>query len=137
MTSEVIYTGDLATAAKHVRSGQIIVTDAPVDNNGKGQAFSPTDLMATSLASCMITIMGISARNHEIDMEGTKAEVTKIMSTEGPRKIDKIRIKLIMPAKGYTSKEKRILLKAAESCPVGRSLHPDLVQEIVIDWDEA
>ncbi len=137
MTSKVTYTGDLSTKALHLKSGNIVITDAPIDNNGKGEAFSPTDLMATSLASCMITIMGISAKNHGIDMEGTTAEITKIMSTEGPRKIIEIIVGLEMPNKEYTTKERKILLAAAESCPVGRSLHPDLKQSITIRWHEA
>lgn len=136
MTSKVIYTGDLSTDATHLKSGKTIVTDAPTDNNGKGEAFSPTDLMATSLASCMLTIMGISARNHGIDMSGSKAEVTKIMTSEGPRKIKEIQVKLSMPNKLYSEKDKKILLAAAASCPVGRSLHSDVVQNIEIHWDE-
>lgn len=134
ITSEVTYNGDLSTAAVHLRSGNQIVTDAPVDNNGKGQAFSPTDLMAASLASCLITIMGIAARNHGIDMIGTKAEVTKVMTSEGPRRVKQINIDLFMPDKTYYEKQKKVLLKAAESCPVGRSLHPDLIQNLRIHW---
>lgn len=136
MTSKVIYEGDLSTSATHLKSGNIIITDAPVDNNGKGEAFSPTDLMATSLASCMITIMGISARNHEIDMEGTYAEVTKVMTTDGPRKVKEIVIDLYLPNTKYTNHQKKILQAAAESCPVGRSLNPDLLQSISLHWHE-
>ena len=134
ITSEVTYKGDLSTLAVHLRSGNEIVTDAPVDNNGKGQAFSPTDLMSTSLASCFITIMGIAARNHGIDMIGSRAEVTKVMTTEGPRRVKQIDIDLFMPDKAYSDKQKKVLLKAAESCPVGRSLHPDLIQNLRIHW---
>ena len=137
MTSKVTYTGDLSTTAVHLRSGNQIVTDAPVDNNGKGQAFSPTDLMATSLASCFITIMGISARNHNIDIVDTRAEVTKIMTSDGPRKVKQIDIDLYMPEKQYSQKEIKILTAAAESCPVGRSLHPDLIQNLRIHWYES
>lgn len=135
MTSKVTYKSGLSTEAIHLRSGQSIVTDAPVDNKGRGQAFSPTDLMATSLASCMLTIMGIAAESHGIDMDGSTAEVTKIMSKEGPRKVDEIKIDVHMPARDYSKKELAILKKAAESCPVGRSLHPDLKQTIKLHWN--
>ncbi len=134
MTSKVIYTGDLSTTMTHLKSSNEVITDAPLDNNGRGEAFSPTDIMATSLASCMLTIMGISARNHEIDMVDSKADVTKIMSNEGPRRIKEIIVNIFMPAKNYSDKEKKVLLKAAEACPVGRSLHPDVKQTINIHW---
>jgi putative redox protein len=135
MTSKVIYKGDLRTKATHFKSGETIVTDAPVDNNGKGEAFSPTDLMATSLASCMMTIMGIAARTHEIDMDDTSAEVTKVMG-ENPRRISTIIVKIIMPKKHYDKKQKSILSNAAENCPVMKSIHPDLEVQLDIVWHE-
>lgn len=135
MTSKIIYNGDLRTECTHIRSGQTIITDAPVDNNGKGEAFSPTDLAATSLGSCMITIMGISARNHEIDIDGATLEVTKHMASD-PRRISGIDIKVYMPDKSYSKKEKTILEKAGRTCPLAFSLHPDIVQNIEFIWPD-
>ena len=133
MTSTVTYTGGLRTEAVHVKSSMSIITDAPIDNQGKGEAFSPTDLVATALASCILTIMGIAARNHQIDMEGSVAEVTKTMASD-PRRISQIEVVVKMPSNNYTAKEIRILEAAAHGCPVGRSLHPDLKEVIKIEW---
>ena len=133
MTSKVIYNGSLRTQAEHLRSGNKIITDAPVDNRGKGEAFSPTDLMATALGSCILTIMGIKASDKGIDMEGATCEVTKTMASN-PRRIAKIEINVQMPDKGYTSKEKKLLEAAAHHCPVANSLHPDLEEVINIKW---
>src|SRR5690348_10911222 len=116
MTSEVIYTGDLRTEAVHLKSGIKIITDPPVDNQGKGEAFSPTDLAATSLGSCMLTIMGIAARNHDMDIKGTRVTINKIMAAD-PRRIIKIEVDMYMPAISYTDKEKKILEHAAITCP--------------------
>lgn len=135
ITSTVVYEGALRTRAKHIRSGQEFITDAPIDNQGKGEAFSPTDLAATSLASCMLTIMGIAAEARGIDLSGAVAEVVKVMGGP-PRLISAIHIVIRLPAKPYTVAEKRVLAKAAESCPVGRSLHPDLEQRIELVWSE-
>jgi len=136
MTSKIIYLGNLRTEAEHLRSGTKIITDAPVDNNGKGEAFSPTDLVATALGSCMITIMGISARNHDIDMEGTEVDITKVMGS-GPRRIETIKVTITMPAKVYTKKEMKILEAAAHGCPVGNSIKGG-IEELNIIWkDEA
>jgi putative redox protein len=132
-TSEVIYIGQLRTECKHLRSGEKIITDAPVDNKGKGEAFSPTDLTATSLATCMITTMAIAAETHQIPMEGAKAEVLKIMASD-PRRIDGIEVDIYMPPLDYSDKQKRILENAAKTCPVGRSLHPDLKEVLRIHW---
>ena len=134
MISKVIYRGDLRTEATHLRSGNVILTDAPLDNKGKGEAFSPTDLTATSLASCILTIMGIAAREHGIDMEGTEAEVQKNM-VNGPRRIESIVIDIKMPAKDYTSKEKKILEKAAHHCPVALSLNENTKEVLNIHWN--
>lgn len=135
MTSKVLYTGSLRTEATHIKSGDTIITDAPIDNNGKGEAFSPTDLMATSLASCMMTIMGIAARNHSIDMDNAQAEVEKIMG-ENPRRVIGINVKLIMPPIVYDAKAKSILTHAAENCPVMKSIHPDIDVNLDIVWYE-
>ncbi|MFZ1750753.1 MAG: OsmC family protein [Saprospiraceae bacterium] len=135
MTSKITYLGDLRTECIHIRSGQIIITDAPLDNNGKGEAFSPTDLTATSLGTCMVTIMGIAARNHEIDMDGATLEITKHMASD-PRRISGIDVKVKLPSDHYTKKEQKILEKAALTCPVALSLHPDINQNIVFIWGE-
>ncbi len=132
-TSKVNYLGDLRTEAIHLRSGQKIFTDAPLDNQGKGEAFSPTDLAATSLASCMLTVMGISANSHNIDINGAYAEVVKHM-LDNPRRIGAIEIDIYMPSKNYSSKEKSILENTAKNCPVARSLHPELNQILRFHW---
>ena len=128
MISKVIYEGELRTQATHLQSGKTIYTDAPVDNQGKGDAFSPTDLVATSLASCMLTIMGIVARRDGILLEGAVAEVEKIM-VKDPRMIGEIKIKFIFK---HTIEEKdRVKLeRAARTCPVSGSLHQDLKENI-------
>lgn len=132
MTSKVTYLGDLRTSSIHLQSGTEIISDAPLDNNGKGEAFSPTDTVANALASCMMTIMGIKARDLEVDLSGSVAEVTKIMSTE-PRRIGAIEI--VFALKGTEdSKQKTILERAAMTCPVFLSLHPDIEKRITFDW---
>ncbi|MBC5863426.1 OsmC family protein [Flavobacterium turcicum] len=132
MTSKVTYLGDLRTASIHLQSGTEIISDAPLDNNGKGEAFSPTDTVANALASCMMTIMGIKARDLEVDLSGSIAEVTKIMNAE-PRRIGAIEIVFVL--KGTDdSKQKTILERAAMTCPVFLSLHPDIEKRITFDW---
>ncbi len=128
-TSQVKYIGDLRTESTHLQSGKQIITDAPVDNHGKGEAFSPTDLLATSLANCMLTVMGIAAKQHEMNIDNTIAEVTKIMLAE-PRKVGEIIIKIQFPAENYSEKNKKILERAALTCPVYYSLHPDLKKTV-------
>jgi uncharacterized OsmC-like protein len=135
MTSQITYKGDLRTEAIHIKSGESILTDAPIDNHGKGEAFSPTDLMSTSLASCMLTIMGIASNNHSISIINTKAEVLKIMG-ENPRRVIGIDIKMIMPEIKYSEKEKSILIHAAENCPVMKSIHPDIKVNLDFVWYE-
>ncbi|ADY53272.1 OsmC family protein [Pseudopedobacter saltans DSM 12145] len=133
-TSKVKYIGSLRTTATHLKSGETIVTDAPVDNNGKGEAFSPSDLVATSLANCMITIMGMAANTHKIDLGEVEAEVTKVMATE-PRRVSEIYVNFDFPNKlAYTDKEKKILENAAMTCPVFYSLHPDIKKEVQFNW---
>jgi uncharacterized OsmC-like protein len=132
-TTKTIYLGELRTRATHVRSGQEIITDAPPDNKGKGEAFSPTDLLATSLGSCMITIMGIAAREHRFDLDGTTARIWKIMESN-PRRVGEVRIELTFPAKNYSEKEKKIIERSAFTCPVYLSLHPDLKKTITFNY---
>jgi len=129
ITSRVIYSGGLRTEAVHEKSGNKIITDAPTDNHGKGEAFSPTDLMATSLATCMLTVMGIACEARNMNMDGAAAEVTKIMAAN-PRRVAEIHVKITMPAKGYTDEQKKILEHTAHTCPVAQSLHPNLIQNI-------
>ncbi|HET7819188.1 MAG TPA: OsmC family protein [Bacteroidia bacterium] len=127
-TSEIIYKGDLRTTAVHLKSGQQIVTDAPVDNNGKGEAFSPTDLMATSLGSCMLTVMGIVAKRHNLNIDGTRVEVLKIMA-ENPRRVAEIHIDMYF-VNSFSEKDRTLLENTAMTCPVAKSLHPDINQKI-------
>ncbi len=133
MTAEIIYNGQLRTSATHLRSGNTIINDAPVDNHGKGEAFSPTDMIATALGTCILTIMGISAQKNKIDMQGAKAEVTKVMASD-PRRIARIEVIIKMPQNNYSDHDKQILKQALNNCPVCRSLHPDLNQDIKIIW---
>lgn len=131
-TAKSVYLGDLRTEATHVRSGQKIITDAPVDNQGKGEYFSPTDLLATALGSCMLTIMGIAARTHGFDIDGTDVKITKVMGTN-PRRVVEVVVELNFP-KDYTAKEKRFIEVSAKECPVANSLHPDLKQTIIFNY---
>ncbi len=124
MISKVKYKGELRTEAEHLRSGKTIITDAPIDNQGKGEAFSPTDLVATALASCMITIMGIVAERNGIKLEGTIAEVEKIMA-KNPRRIGEIKIKIKFSQK-LNRDEREKLERAAKTCPVSGSLNENL-----------
>lgn len=133
-TSFVKYLGELRTESEHLASKQSIITDAPVDNHGKGEAFSPTDLMATSLANCMLTVMGIKAQGEGMtSIDGTTAEVTKIMYAE-PRRVGEIHIKLTFPKNNFSDKEKKIYEHTAHTCPVAKSLHPDLKQVLEFVW---
>ena len=133
-TSIVRYDGDLRTTCVHLKSNSQFITDAPTDNNGKGEAFSPTDTVATALASCMLTVMGIKAREMELDMLNASAEVTKHMASE-PRRISKIEIELNMPF-SFDKKTKKILENTANTCPVHNSLHPDIKKVITFNWDD-
>ena len=133
MTSQVTYLGDLRTESIHIQSGTKIISDAPTDNNGKGEAFSPTDLVANALASCMLTIMGIKAASMEIDMAGAIASVTKHMQSD-PRMISKVEVLIQMPLVADL-KTKTILERAALSCPVYLSLHPNIEKAITFSWE--
>jgi uncharacterized OsmC-like protein len=132
MISEVIYKGELRTEATHIKSGSIIITDAPIDNQGKGEAFSPTDLIATSLASCMLTIMGIKAKKMNLKIEGTSAKIEKIMTYQ-PRKIAQINIMINVPTPA-DEKTKNIIERVARTCPVDMSLSNDIKREIIFQW---
>ncbi|MDX6181798.1 OsmC family protein [Flavobacterium sp. Fl-77] len=133
MTSKVTYLGDLRTKSIHVQSGSEIISDAPLDNNGKGEAFSPTDTVANALASCMMTIMGIKARDLNINIVYSSAEVTKIMNAE-PRRIGAIEIAFNMKGEA-DQKNKTILERAAMTCPVFLSLHPEIEKRISFNWN--
>lgn len=134
MTSKIIYLGNLRTVSKHILSGTEILSDAPLDNNGKGEAFSPTDLVANAAGSCMMTIMAIKARDLNINIEGSTVEVTKIMQAE-PRKISRIEI-IINMAISVDDKTKTILERTAMNCPVLLSLNPDIEKNITINWEK-
>ena len=131
-TVETIYMGELRTQATHIRSGIKLFTDAPPDNQGKGEYFSPTDLVAAALGSCMITIMGIAARTHNFNIDGTKLVITKVMTQEPPRRIAEIIIELTFPSVNYSEKEKKIIEYAVKNCPVALSLHPDVKQTVTL-----
>lgn len=133
MTSTVVYNGELRTICTHLRSGNSFETDAPVDNNGRGERFSPTDLMATSLATCMITVMGIKARTMGFDLTGIRIEVMKIMKAD-PRRVGGIELTFHIPdtLENIDEKTKSILKNTGITCPVQLSIHPDI--EVKIDW---
>ncbi len=128
-TASVTYLGELRTEALHTRSGDKVITDAPPDNQGRGEAFSPTDLLSTSLACCMMTLMGIAAREKDIPLNGLSAKVYKHMSAS-PRKVERVEVHMTMDGEGLGARERTILETAARTCPVARSLHPDLLQDI-------
>lgn len=132
MTSKVTYLGDLRTTSVHLQSGTEILSDAPTDNHGKGEAFSPTDLLANALGSCMVSIMAIKSKDLNIDLVGSTVEVTKIMQAE-PRKIAKIEIVMNMST-AADEKNKTILERAAMHCPVLLSLNPDIEKAVTFNW---
>src|SRR4051812_37192742 len=132
-TAIIVYSGDLRTEATHVRSGKTIISDAPVDNHGKGEAFSPTDLLATSLGSCMLTTMGIACNTHNMSIEGAKVKVTKVMAAN-PRRVSEVHVEFEMPKNNYSEKEKSILENTAITCPVAKSLHPDIIQKLTFNY---
>lgn len=131
-TSKITYVGELRTTCIHLQSGTEILTDAPTDNHGKGEAFSPTDLVATALGSCMVSIMAIKTKDLDIDLKDSTLSVTKIMQAE-PRKIAKIIVELDLSIT-TTEKNKTILERAAMTCPVLLSLHPDIEKEVTFNW---
>lgn len=135
MTASIIYKGNLRCEAEHIQSKSIIETDAPTDNRGKGERFSPTDTMCVSLATCMLTTMGIKAADMNVDITGSKAEVTKHMAS-GPRRISKIEVTVFLPA-NENEKERQVLEAAGNNCPVAKSIHPDIETVLNYHWNDA
>lgn len=131
----MVYTGDLRTEATHVKSGQTFVTDAPVDNKGKGEAFSPTDLLATSLGACAITTVGIAAQTHGFEIDGTTVKITKIMASD-PRRVSEVIVEFDFPAFSYSDKEKAIIRHTINTCPVSQSLNPSLTQTFILNFSD-
>ena len=134
-TVKAKYLGNLRVECTHLQSGTKIITDAPVDNHGKGETFSPTDLCSTSVAACAMTIMGIYAQEKGLDITGTEIEITKTMSAN-PRRIASIDIIYHMPAREFSDKDKAVLERVAHTCPVHLSLHPEVKQNFVFDWQK-
>ena len=135
MTSRVVYKGNLRTELTHIQSGTVIENDAPTDNKGKGERFSPTDLLATSLGSCMITTMAIRAADMKLNFDETKIEITKIMSDDAPRRVIEIIADLIFTENfSATPEQKEQLIRIARNCPVEKSLHPDIQLHINFLW---
>ncbi len=132
-TSKVLYTGQLRTSNTHIKSGNSYITDAPTDNNGRGEAFSPTDTVATGLANCMLTVMGIKAQQMDGSMDDSYANVTKTMASN-PRRISAIKVEMYLPAH-YSEKDRKILTNTANTCPVHYSLHPDIEKDISLHWE--
>ncbi len=136
-TSKIKYLGGLSTEAVHLKSGKSILTDAPTDNNGKGEAFSPTDLTATSLGACAITVMSISAEKAGHEFAGSEISITKIMSAEAPRRITKVVAEFSLVSKPKLTKEEQERYeRVGRTCPVALSLHPDIEQEMVFNWKD-
>ncbi|OQP60261.1 OsmC family protein [Niastella populi] len=137
MTSTVVYEGNLRTVCTHLKSGSVIETDAPLDNQGLAERFSPTDMVATALGTCMLTIMGIKARDMNLDIKGIKIDVEKIMKAD-PRRIGGINLTFHFPdSLRVDEKQKTILERAAQTCPVMYSIHPDIEVNIVFNWQLA
>lgn len=135
MTAEIIYKGNLRTQATHLQSGTSIETDAPTDNQGKGERFSPTDLVATAYGTCMITTMAIRAADMQLNFDNTRIEITKIMSSDAPRRISGIKCHLYFsPTFEASEEQKEQLIRIARSCPVEKSLHPDIQLDVVFHW---
>jgi uncharacterized OsmC-like protein len=130
-TAKTKYLGDLRTEIVHVRSGSVITTDAPVDNKGKGENFSPTDMVASALGSCIFTIMGIAAREHSFSIDGATCSITKVM-TENPRRIGEIRIEYDFTGNTYTDKQKKLLDHCVKTCPVALSLNESIFQNVTL-----
>lgn len=133
ITSKVEYVGGLRTSATHLASGTTILTDAPTDNHGKGEAFSPTDLVATSYASCMLTIIGIYCKSHDLSFSHGKAEVTKIMSSTPPRKIEKLIVTIDISNNGWDENQTKHVIAAGKACPVAKTLGDNVEVELTIN----
>lgn len=134
-TARIIYLGELRTEATHPRSGQHILTDAPVDNKGKGEAFSPTDLLCTALATCMLTTMGITAQGHDIPVKRIEARVVKQMASD-PRRVQRVEVVVDVAMEGITDRWRTLLEHSGRTCPVALSLSEGLVQDIVFNFGE-
>lgn len=135
MTASIVYEGNLRTVCTHIKSGSIVQTDAPVDNNGKGERFSPTDLVATALGTCMLTIMGIKARDLNVDLEGVIVDVEKIMKAD-PRRISGVNLTFRFPDSLLIDEEQKATLEhAAHTCPVMYSIHPDIKVNVLFHWN--
>lgn len=134
-TVQTKYLGDLRTESVHLQSGNKLITDAPTDNQGRGEAFSPTDLLATAFGACVLTIMGIAAKTHGFDINGTEVETTKVMGTE-PRRIVELITSFKFPHNNYSAKHKKILELTAKECPVFNSLHPDIKKTVTYIYPE-
>jgi len=132
-TANTKYLGDLRTEIIHLRSRSVITTDAPIDNKGKGENFSPTDMVASALGSCIFTIMGIAAREHAFFIDGSSCKITKIM-TENPRKIGEIKIEFDFTGREYTDKQKKILQYCVKTCPVALSLNESIFQNVTLNF---
>lgn len=132
-TVKTTYLGDLRTENIHIQSGSKIITDAPTDNRGRGEGFSPTDMLATALANCIMTIMGIKAMDNGIDIVGTEIGITKIMAND-PRRVAEVVMEFNFPKKAYSEDEKRMIESVAGISPVPLSLHPDLKQTVIFNW---
>lgn len=130
-----IYVGNLITEAEHLKSGSKLITEAPEDNNGKGEHFSPTDLFATSLGCCMLTIMGIAAQTHGFSIDGTRVETEKIMGAN-PRRVAGLKLDIYFPRNDYTDKQMRFIDASVKTCPVTNSLHPDIIKNITYHFPE-
>ncbi len=133
ITVQTTYIGDLRTENTHVQSGVRLITDAPCDNRGKGESFSPTDLVATALGNCIMTIMGIKAMDNGIDIKGTKVEITKIMA-DNPRRIGEVIVSFFFPKNSFTPDQMQLIESVAGTSPVPLSLHPDIKQTILFNW---
>ena len=127
------YVGELRTSSTHVKTGKNIITDAPIDNNGKGQAFAPTDLVSSALCSCITTVMGICAEKGKFEMPNSKAKITKLMSTN-PRKISEIKIEINFEKNSLTDVQKRKLISVGKNCPVAKSLNSDIKQNLIFNF---
>lgn len=134
-TVQTKYLGDLRTESVHLQSGNKLITDAPTDNQGRGEAFSPTDLLATAFGACVLTIMGIAAKTHGFDIDGTEVETTKVMGTE-PRRIVELITTFKFPHNNFNAKHKKILELTAKECPVFNSLHPDIKKTVTYIYPE-
>lgn len=132
-TVQTKYLGGLRTESIHVQSGNKLITDAPVDNQGRGEAFSPTDLLATAYGSCVLTIMGIAAQTHGFTIDGAEVHTEKVMGT-GPRRVVELITEITLPHNNYSAKERKIIELVAKECPVFNSLHPDLKKTVTFTY---